>query len=163
MAATGKNLSGSGVLYTDRRDFYISPQVVKELWTDVTPFTTVVANQEKITPADPTFKMFELWDSTKTTLRGHALITEASSSSTLKFKNIGADALDATDNDVFIVVGNAHGEGTEAPEAWSDELKVVYNTTQIFNLTGDQNQCHFSQLTIFNLKGNLDFQFIFAI
>ena len=57
--ATGKNLSGSGVLYTDRRDFYISPQVVKELWTDVTPFTTVVANQEQRTPNDPTFKMFE--------------------------------------------------------------------------------------------------------
>ena len=57
--ATGKNLSGSGVLYTDRRDFYISPQVVKELWTDVTPFTTVVANQEQRTPPDPLFKMFE--------------------------------------------------------------------------------------------------------
>jgi len=183
--ATGKNLSGSGVLYTDRRDFYISPQVVKELWTDVTPFTTVVANQEQRTPNDPTFKMFEhrnpwnkqefqvntgntdpasvdskaesaatavdnfvglasavdssyigleceVWDSTKATLRGHALITEASSASTLKFKNIGAAALDAQDGDYFIVVGNAHGEGTEAPEAWSDELKVVYNTTQIF-------------------------------
>ena len=45
-----KNLSGSGVLFTDRRDFYISPQVVKELWTDVTPFTTIVANQEQRTP-----------------------------------------------------------------------------------------------------------------
>jgi hypothetical protein len=180
--ATGKNLSGSGVLYTDRRDFYISPQVVKELWTDVTPFTTVVANQEQRTPNDPTFKMFEhrnpwnkqefslaanpasvaskaelgtavavdgivglassvdssylgleceVWDETKTTLRGHALIT-AVGTDELKYKNIGAAALDAADNDVFIVVGNAHGEGTEAPDSWADELKVVYNTTQIF-------------------------------
>ena len=180
--ATGKNLSGSGVLYTDRRDFYISPQVVKELWTDVTPFTTVVANQEQRTPNDPTFKMFEhrnpwnkqefslaanpasvnskaelgsavavdgitglsstvdgswvgleceVWDSTKTTLRGHALITVVGTNE-LKYKNIGAAALDAADNDVFIVVGNAHGEGTEAPDSWADELKVVYNTTQIF-------------------------------
>ena len=55
-----KNLGSSGVLYTDRRDFYIRPNVVKELWTDVTPFTTVVANQSTITGmADPTFKMFE--------------------------------------------------------------------------------------------------------
>ena len=181
--ATGKNLSGSGVLYTDRRDFYISPQVVKELWTDVTPFTTVVANQEQRTPNDPTFKMFEhrnpwnkqefqaasdpaslaagdsesaatdvdnivglassvdasyvgleceVWDSTKTTLRGHALITTAVDSNTIKFKNLGSDALDVADNDYFIVVGNAQGEGTEAPSAWSDELKVVYNSTQIF-------------------------------
>ena len=181
--ATGKNLSGSGVLYTDRRDFYISPQVVKELWTDVTPFTTVVANQEQRTPADPLFKMFEhrnpwnkqefqansnpaslaagdsesaatdvdnivglassvdssyvgleceVWDSTKTTLKGHALITTNVSSSSIKFKNLGSDALDVANNDYFIVVGNAHGEGTEAPDAWSDELKVVYNSTQIF-------------------------------
>ena len=180
--ATGKNLSGSGVLYTDRRDFYISPQVVKELWTDVTPFTTVVANQEQRTPNDPTFKMFEhrnpwnkqefslaanpasvnskaelgtavavdgivglassvdssylgleceVWDETKSTLRGHALITVVGTNE-LKYKNIGAAALDAADNDVFIVVGNAHGEGTEAPDSWADELKVVYNTTQIF-------------------------------
>lgn len=52
-------LTGSGVLYTDRRDFYISPQVVKELWTDVAPFTTVVASRETRTPTDPLFKMFE--------------------------------------------------------------------------------------------------------
>ena len=51
-------LTGSGVLYTDRRDFYISPQVVKELWTDVAPFTTVVASRETRTPTDPLFKMF---------------------------------------------------------------------------------------------------------
>jgi len=55
-----KNLGSSGVLYDERRDFYISPQVVKELWTDVAPFLTVVANQNTISGmADPTFKMFE--------------------------------------------------------------------------------------------------------
>lgn len=183
MAATTKNLSGSGVLYTDRRDFYISPQVVKELWTDVTPFTTVVANQEQRTPPDPLFKMFEhrnpwqkqefvsatdvanlaagdsesgamdvdgivgiasscddswvgleceVWDTTRTTLRGHAIVSSVTDSNTIKYKNLGADALDVADNDVFIVVGNAHGEGTSAPDAWADELKVVYNSTQIF-------------------------------
>ena len=179
--ATGKNLSGSGVLYTDRRDFYISPQVVKELWTDVTPFTTIVANQEQRTPNDPTFKMFEhrnpwnkqefqanadignrtdadaesaslavdnivglassvdssylgliceVYASDRSTLKGKVVITTAGSSA-IKFKTLSG-ALDVEDNDVFIVVGNAHGEGTEAPEAWSDELKVVYNSTQIF-------------------------------
>jgi len=55
-----KNLGSSGILYSDRRDFYIRPNVVKELWTDVTPFTTVVANQSTMSGlADPTFKMFE--------------------------------------------------------------------------------------------------------
>ena len=45
MASNAKNLASSGVLYSDRRDFYIRPNVVKELWTDVAPFTTVIANQ----------------------------------------------------------------------------------------------------------------------
>jgi hypothetical protein len=60
MASNAKVLGSSGVLYTDRRDFYMRPNVVKELWTDVTPFTTVVANQQTISGLkDPQFKMFE--------------------------------------------------------------------------------------------------------
>jgi len=60
MASNPKTLGSSGVLYTDRRDFYMRPNVVKELWTDVTPFTTVVANQQTISGLkDPQFKMFE--------------------------------------------------------------------------------------------------------
>lgn len=60
MASNAKNLASSGVLYDDRRDFYIRPNVVKELWTDVAPFTTVIANQNTMTGmADPQFKMFE--------------------------------------------------------------------------------------------------------
>ena len=60
MASNAKTLGSSGVLYTDRRDFYMRPNVVKELWTDVTPFTTVIANQQTISGmADPQFKMFE--------------------------------------------------------------------------------------------------------
>jgi len=60
-ATTGaKNLGSTGVLYDERRDFYIRPNVVKELWTDVAPFLTVVANQGTISGmADPIFKMFE--------------------------------------------------------------------------------------------------------
>tara|TARA_R100000664_G_scaffold24156_1_gene33907 strand:- start:3039 stop:4355 length:1317 start_codon:yes stop_codon:yes gene_type:complete len=60
MASNAKSLASSGVLYNDRRDFYIRPNVVKELWTDVAPFTTVIANQNTMTGmADPQFKMFE--------------------------------------------------------------------------------------------------------
>ena len=54
-----KNLGASGVLFTDRRDFYIDPQVVRELWTDVAPFTTVISNKETRQTNDPIFKMFE--------------------------------------------------------------------------------------------------------
>ena len=62
MAATEKQLYNSGassVLYTDRRDFYVDPQVTKELWTDVAPFTTMVSNREMRQVPDPIFKMFE--------------------------------------------------------------------------------------------------------
>ena len=62
MAATEKQLYNGGassVLYTDRRDFYVDPQVTKELWTDVAPFTTMVSNREMRQVPDPIFKMFE--------------------------------------------------------------------------------------------------------
>ena len=60
MASNAKVMTHTGVLYSDRRDFYIRPNVVKELWTDVAPFTTVIANQNTMTGmADPQFKMFE--------------------------------------------------------------------------------------------------------
>ena len=61
MAAIEQNLSPSTtVMYTDRRDFYIKPDVVKNNYTIVTPFLTSVANWNQILyPKDPQFKMFE--------------------------------------------------------------------------------------------------------
>ena len=60
MAVKTLGTGGStGILYLDRRDFYIDPQVVKELWTDVAPFTTVLSNRETRSLNDPIFKMFE--------------------------------------------------------------------------------------------------------
>jgi len=185
MAATEKQLmqGASGVLYTDRRNFYVDPQVTKELWTDVAPFTTMISNQEMRNVPDPVFKMFEhrnpwvkqefqsatdvanrtaadaesgdmdvdnivglssscdsswiglvceVWNSDKDTKRGNVIISSITDSNTIKFKPAGDDAIDVADNDFFIVVGNAHGEGSSAPDAWSDELDVVYNSCQIF-------------------------------
>jgi hypothetical protein len=63
MAAIDKNLydgSSSSVLYTDRRDFYIKPNVVKELYPTVTPFLTFVSNFNTLTGLkDPQFKLFQ--------------------------------------------------------------------------------------------------------
>tara|TARA_B100001250_G_scaffold281339_1_gene243612 strand:+ start:8859 stop:10151 length:1293 start_codon:yes stop_codon:yes gene_type:complete len=178
-----KVLEASGVLYDDRRDFYIDPQVVKELWTDVAPFTTVVSNKETRQTNDPVFKMFEhrnpwvkqqffaasnpgslaagdsesdamtvdtisnlasvpdsswlgllceVWDSTLTTNKGVVMITTATAADAVKYKNMTDGAIDVADNDVFQVVGNARSEGDVSPEAWSDELQVVWNACQIF-------------------------------
>ena len=190
MASNAKNLASSGVLYTDRRDFYIRPNVVKELWTDVAPFTTVIANQNTMSGmADPQFKMFEhrnpwakqyaqahsdansqafaadnaeddlelkassivglegeggntsydshiglmieVWDSTKVTKKGVLLITGKGANKWV-CKNMGDATVSTATDDYLIVVGNAHGEGTVAATAWSDELQVVYNQCQIF-------------------------------
>jgi len=181
MAATEKLLKASGVLYTDRRNFYVDPQVTKELWTDVAPFTTLISNQEQRKVPDPVFKMFEhrnpwvkqkfvinadpgtipdndtglasiavdgieglsstpdsswiglvveIWNSDEDTNRGTAVIT--ASSTTLTMKSLANSTIAIADDDVCYVVGSAHGEGTDAPEAWADELSVVWNSCQIF-------------------------------
>jgi hypothetical protein len=63
MAATEKHLyqgSSSSVLYTDRRDFYVQPQVVKTRYAQVAPFLTAVSNWNQITGLkDPQYKLFQ--------------------------------------------------------------------------------------------------------
>ena len=182
-----KNLAASGVLYTDRRDFYIDPQVVKELWTDVAPFTTVISNKETRQTNDPVFKMFEhrnpwvkqkfafnagvaigdpdtgatsaviavdgivgleaaataswqgliveAWDATETTRKAVLLIIDADGGSDVTCKALWTSddgAYTTVDGDICHVIGNAQGEGEESPEAWADELEVVWNSCQIF-------------------------------
>jgi len=184
MAATEKKLGASGVLYTDRRDFYVSPNVVKELWTDVAPFTTVISNKESRKVPDPIFKMFEHrnpWvkqlflnngdtdnlDSDTTT--NTTVTVDGASNCSIDDSLIGmicevwtdgygtkkaiirVDSVTSTtvvvmntlwtstgsdialvDNDIFLIIGNAQGEGTTSPDAWADELEVVWNSCQIF-------------------------------
>jgi len=189
MAVTKKDLfagGSGGVLFTDRRDFYIDPQVVKELWTDVTPFTTVISNRETRQTNDPLFKMFEhrnpwvkqycynnastnalnvdgstttaitidninnlssgpsdgsfvglvfdVWTEDYGDYRAQ-VICQSSTDSVMTvqtLKTASGSNYTMVDNDILLVVGNAHGEGSSAPEPWYDELKVVYNSTQIF-------------------------------
>ena len=63
MAATEKNLyqgSSSSVMYTDRRDFYVQPQVVKTRYPNVAPFLTAVSNWGQRTGLkDPQYKLFQ--------------------------------------------------------------------------------------------------------
>ena len=51
-------LTGSGVQYTDRRDWYVKPTTYAELWPSVTPFTSsLTLGKQK--PKDVLYKMFE--------------------------------------------------------------------------------------------------------
>ena len=182
--ATEKQLYNGGassVLYKDRRDFYLDPQVTKELWTDVAPFTTLISNQESRNVSDPLFKMFEhrnpwvkqefainngdgytipdndagieiaidgiknlasvadssyvglqveIWAEDYSSKKGIALIKSVSAGAPTVVSLSGEFAV--ADNDVALVIGNARGEGSSAPEAWSDELTTVWNSCQIF-------------------------------
>jgi hypothetical protein len=47
-------------------------------------------------------------------------------------KLLGTTAFTCASGDFHYVVGNAHGEGASSPEAFADELSVVYNACQIF-------------------------------
>ena len=187
MAETLKSMyngGSAGILYTDRRNFYVDPGVTRELWTDVAPFTTVISNRETRSVPDPIFKMFEHrnpWvkqsllndgdtenlnpdTTTNTTITvdtpvncniddsligaicevwttGHGnkkaivRVDSVTSSTIVVVNTLWTDTgstLALVTNDIFEIIGNAQGEGTSSPEAWADELQVVWNSTQIF-------------------------------
>lgn len=49
----------SGVLYTDRRDFYLNPKQTAELWPSVTPFLTLSSKMKVMQSPDPDYRMFQ--------------------------------------------------------------------------------------------------------
>jgi hypothetical protein len=176
-----------GVLFTDRRQFYIEPGTYSELWPAVTPFLSTVMQRGgfKGNLPDPMFKMFEhknpwnqqefttdtavsvpndntgatihvtavtglsdkilsaadsswdgllfeVWDSTRTTKRGGALVTATNAgSANITMKNASTTAFTTVSGDIFVLVNQSSGEGQTAPDAWSDELSVVWNSTGI--------------------------------
>lgn len=188
-----KDLSQSaGILFDERRDFYLPDSYTKELWTEVTPFITMVSNlgYDKVT--DPDFKMFEhragfirqqltiasdggsTWtasgapgatttvtvnpalskglptDAAGEYLVGLVVEGYASNGTFLgvaRVQSVSGNALtlvaqgnpQAGDNacDAFAnaaqleVIGNAIGEGEVSPDAFADDLEIVYNSTQI--------------------------------
>jgi hypothetical protein len=75
--------------------------------------------------------LWEIWDSAGETLRGNAILTDAVSATTADFKNLTETAFTTVSGDKFVMIGNAQDEGIVAPEAWHDELKVVWNQCQI--------------------------------
>ena len=66
------------------------------------------------------------------TKKGTVLITTYTSDTEIKAKTLSTTTFDLASGDWFVVIGNAHGEGSESPEAWADEMKVVWGSCQIF-------------------------------
>ncbi len=190
------NGGSTSVLFTDRRNFYNDPNMVKELWTDETPLLTLAANYNTVTNlADPKFKLFEHrnpWvdqrfqikeGETSVLTKGNTSITiDMPTASTSNFIGLGSapsrmliglectvhanssgkpsgqrkaivlitgvatdlssitikciytagGSYTLTGSEWFVIVGNAHGEGSSSPEAFNDELQVVWGECQMF-------------------------------
>lgn len=176
----------TGILYSDRRDFYVKPAQFDELYNSVTPLLTLASRDRKTGLKDSVYKMFqhanpwerqymttttaltiaagatgaaaesnaltmanitgmnadidssyvhtqwEIWDSTRKTKRGIVLLTDDTSTTTAKFKNNTKTAITTVSGDYFILISNAQEDGSESPDAWSDELEVVWNQCQQF-------------------------------
>ena len=75
--------------------------------------------------------LWEVWDSAGETLRGNLILTDAVAATQADFKNMTETAFTTVSGDRFVMIGNAQEEGIVAPEAWHDELKVVWNQCQI--------------------------------
>lgn len=89
--------------------------------------------------ADPSIisMTFDVWDSSETTNKGRVLVTDFNTSNdqvTVKALGNPTASDESVDSlagdDVLYVISSAHGEGDDAPEAYSDELDVVWNTVQ---------------------------------
>lgn len=71
-------------------------------------------------------------------LSGRAVITSVDTQQQIDLKSLtmgttaeNAGLVDLEDGDIAYVVGNAHEEGSGSPDAWSDELTIVWNSAQI--------------------------------
>ena len=176
MAQTHLDNDTSGVLYTDRRNFYMNPKQVAELWPSATPFTSLSRMLTTKRAPDPDFKMFEYRNkfynaqmlsnggftmpaagSTANvtydgsfgvepcvglvldvtcpdgTYNGQGVVDSVTSSTVFVIRTLVAGTnTTVDDNAVMHVVGHAAGEGSGSPDAWSDDLTTVWNSTQIF-------------------------------
>lgn len=162
----------SGVLYTDRRNFYMNPQETRLLWPDVTPFLTITQKMKVSRAPDADFRMFqyatnamnayivssctttvdnsgtdtvtwssavgitpqvghvfEVWDSTKTTRKGSFFLVTAGSGTGAAKSNEAS--LTFASGDLCFFAGSAQEEGADSPTAWSEEIGVAYNSTQL--------------------------------
>ena len=80
----------------------------------------------------------EIWDSTNTTHKATAIITAVavtSTDDTVSFTPIYVDVSGTTacaQNDIWYVIGHASEEGSQSPNAYSDDLTTVQNSAQQF-------------------------------
>ncbi len=191
MAVAGKILfegGASGILFTERREFYPDRNEVYTYWKDLTPWLTWLSQLDVQTVPDPLFKMFqdtptyqnqyflvnsstdtiaangtessafgidtitgltlstsvaddslinlivEIWDTTGTTKKGQAFVSDVASTSTVKMKTLKATAITLADNDICRVIGTVRGERSVAGESYYNEISVIWNSTHYFSL-----------------------------
>lgn len=76
-------------------------------------------------------QVFEVWDATKTTKRGN-LYVRSQASNVLTVVNMGTASITSwIAGDILVGLNTLHGEGQVAPEAWGDEMRIVFGQTGI--------------------------------
>lgn len=175
--------SSSSIMYTERVDLYIDPQIVKKRYPNVTPFLTAVSNfQTRSDLKGPQFKMFEhksdwvrqyfrittgatiaaddgadsvtisptgavglpsTFNSGMLNLKiaihanvdgkpgnaahGVGVITTYTNATTVSIKNLTDAQFVIANGDWAEVIGTGFGEGSEAANPQTNEIKVVWN------------------------------------
>lgn len=181
-----RELSYSGLLYDDRRQFYLEGRNEPVmLYASETPFVSSLFARGGEQTDDKDFKIFEhraawryqsaqangaatwssagepndtttvtldnpdgisidqslvgqtfdVYDSSKDSLKGQVVVTQVSGNdATIKSSGNPKDANmaipDIVDNDYFEANATAFGEGDDAPDAYHDELDIVWNSVQ---------------------------------
>jgi hypothetical protein len=114
----------SGILFTDRRDFYINPHEVAMLYSSVAPFTAYSSMLPMIQSADPDYKMFEADDHF---VAQKFLVNDGDGASWSSDADVGETAqIAAADNFVALKVGdNLIGLECEIRDNADNSLKSI--------------------------------------
>jgi len=113
--------TSSGILYTDRRDFYVSPYEIDTLFPSAAPFTALSSSLGIIEVPDPDFKMFEEDD----TFVDQSFFINDGTPDTWSAATVGGDAtIEGLDNFKALVIGeNLEGLVVEIRHATTNALQ----------------------------------------
>lgn len=117
--------------------FYVN-NVSPAGWSGSGPWTLANLDVDDGATADPGYLIdgliVEIRDAVTDVINARAIVSGADPAN----KQVDLQTINKTgapnalgDNDILYVIGNAHEEGSGAPEAWADELVIVWNSAQI--------------------------------
>lgn len=125
----------TGVLYTDRREFYLNGGKIHDLWGGLTPFNTMIEKLKIETSPDPDFRLFEYsgneHNPTFTCAAGFTMTdagTETASAFTVA--GVGTSGMVGLLVDVYTSTGTYVGQGRVTTAASTTSIKITPTKTE---------------------------------